>query len=97
MNKQSKPPRKDHPYYGKRYSVPVLCWDKEGVLNVNLVCWDYSSDGWVFANLRDGPDSWNYEIECEVWALPPDMPDNSLTVSPDAKREANTSGGIGSS
>ena len=74
MNKQNKPPRKDHPYYGKRYSVPVLCWDKEGVLNVNLVCWDYSSDGWVFANLYYGPDSWDYGIECEVWALPPDMP-----------------------
>lgn len=74
MSEEAVPPRAKHPYYGDRFSVPVLCWSKEGNLHPNLICWDYSTGGWVFANLSEGPDACYYEIECEVWSLPPEMP-----------------------
>jgi len=74
MSHENKPPRDNNQYYGTRYSVPVLCWDENGLINLNLVCWDFENNGWVFASLIDGPDPMDYEIDCNVWALPPEIP-----------------------
>jgi len=75
MDHQNKPPINENCKNDVlRYSVPVLSWDKDGNLNPNLICWDYFSEGWVNEDLNEGPDCWDYDIECSVWALPPDKP-----------------------
>lgn len=87
MSEKSKPPKKNHPYYGARYSVAVLGWDNDGNLILNLVCWDYITRGWVCADLRDGPDSRDYELEVSAWMLPPDMPITCRFPSSASKRQ----------
>lgn len=57
-----KPCRDSDPYYGSQYSVAVLAWGSEGDTPFPaLVRWDYDNDGWVSADLREGPSPANYE------------------------------------
>jgi hypothetical protein len=71
---EKKPPRRNDEFYGKRYSVPVLSWNAEGIINFKLICWDYDNAGWVDADLSEGPAPEDYELDVKTWALPPDMP-----------------------
>jgi hypothetical protein len=72
---ETHPPRKYDPYYNSRFSIPVLGWDSEGVLFLNLVSWDYLFNGWVNSDLSRGPEPEDYDLEVAKWAIPPLMPE----------------------
>jgi len=79
---QKKPPRRNDEFYGTRYSIPVLCWNKKHVLNNKLVCWNYDDEGWVDADLSEGPSPEDYDIDVSTWTIPPDLNDGVVKEMP---------------
>lgn len=63
----SLPKRDAHEYYGSRYSIPAVAWIKSGVLLLSLVRWDYRDEGWVLADLMDGPSPCDYDLDVTKW------------------------------
>ncbi|MBN3776188.1 hypothetical protein G3O06_01240 [Burkholderia sp. Ac-20345] len=58
-------------FYGDQYSVPVLLHDGERIMPV-AARWDFTADGWVDAQFRDGPSPEDYEwmnSSAKCWML----------------------------
>ncbi|HDR9758766.1 hypothetical protein KDX16_33610 [Burkholderia vietnamiensis] len=58
-------------FYGDQYSVPVLLHDGERIMPV-VARWDFTGDGWVDAQCRDGPSPEDYEwmnSRAKCWML----------------------------
>lgn len=58
------PGRKERPYYGDRYSVPVIAANKHTGQVVCDVIYDYEDKGWCPRTLHDGMSCNNYEMPC---------------------------------
>ncbi|WP_244143142.1 hypothetical protein [Burkholderia multivorans] len=54
------PPAEVIEFYGDQYSEPVLLHDGKTIMPV-VARWDFTSDGWVDAQFRDGPSPADYE------------------------------------
>ncbi|MDR9177946.1 hypothetical protein [Burkholderia multivorans] len=54
------PPAEVIEFYGAQYSAPVLLHDGKTIMPV-VARWDFTSDGWVDAQFRDGPSPADYE------------------------------------
>lgn len=70
----NKPPKESDPFYGSRYSVPVLAGNEiTGQVSIVAYAWDFQMEGWVHAALEDGADPCNYEVQhVSHWALWPE-------------------------
>ncbi|WP_260430408.1 hypothetical protein [Burkholderia stagnalis] len=65
------PPAEVLEFYGDKYSLPVLLHDGERIMSV-VARWDFTDDGWVDADFRDGPSPADYELlnsRAKCWML----------------------------
>lgn len=97
------PPGVKDEYYGERYSGPVLIVHKDGTIGHVVVRWCHQTAGWVDANLRWGPDSYDYDyvgLAIAGWLPIPDkypLPkkeDPSLTALADRARQVLVDKGL---
>jgi hypothetical protein len=68
------PPREKDPFYGERYSVPVLAGNEiTGQVSIIAYAWDFENNGWVHATLENGADPCDYEVQyVSHWATWPE-------------------------
>ncbi|WP_232341272.1 dATP/dGTP pyrophosphohydrolase domain-containing protein [Burkholderia pseudomallei] len=65
------PPAEVLEFYGDQYSLPVLLHDGERIMSV-VARWDFTDEGWVDADFRDGPSPADYELlnsRAKSWML----------------------------